>query len=458
MRIDMSLPGGASAADQRFRRVGRWWKTLRQVSARGGAAAVMLLVLTLGFLLGKGYWQLHHVFHGNQVSAASLKAHVDPDLLRGEGSGRINILLLGKGGPGHDGPDLTDTILVYSIDPVNHKAALLSVPRDLWVHSSFGNTKINAVYAKTMYRAQAGGASDAAANKAGVQAIEHKVSHLLDIPIHYYAMVDFTAFKQAINTVGGLTLNVPKQLYDPTMAWQNNGSPILAHKGRQHFNGYHALLYARSRETSSDFARTKRQRQVLTALEQKVFSLGTFTNPVKLTKLLDNFGNHAQTDLSIHDTLRLYDIVQQIPAGATKSLGLTDKGHDLMTTDYAGNQSVVRPKAGLFHYQPLQEFVRRALPDGYIVKEHAPITVLNGTDTPKAAHKVAKMLESYGYTVTHVGKAARHYQHTQVFDLAGSSKKYTAHYLRERFASKLKHQLPAGISQSNAKFVIIVGE
>jgi LCP family protein required for cell wall assembly len=459
IRINVALPGGESLVDQRFRRVGMWWRTFRKWSVRGSAAAVLLLVLTAGFLLGKAYWQMKHVFRGDGHQVAALSAHAKPSLLKGEGDGRINILLLGIGGPGHDGPDLTDTILLYSIDPVNHKAALLSVPRDLWVQNKKlgGQSKINAIYANTKYHDQDVGMSDQKAEADGIKAIEHKVSHVLDVPIHYYALVDFSAFKKAINTVGGITVNVPKTLYDPTMAWQNNWNPVLAKKGVDHFDGYHALLYARSRETSSDFARTKRQRQVITALEGKILSAGTLTNPIKISSLLSNFGNHMQTDMSIRAALRLRQIVAAIPKGATRSIGLTDKGHDVLTTGSQGNQSIVEPKAGLFQYTAIQKFVRGALPDGYIVKEHANIAVLNGTDSLGLASKTADTLKSYGYNVTRVGFAPDNQSHTVVYDLTGGQDGYTKNYMQKRFHTQVKTTLPPGVRDGGADFVIIVG-
>jgi anionic cell wall polymer biosynthesis LytR-Cps2A-Psr (LCP) family protein len=86
--------------------------------------------------------------------------------------------------------------------------------------------------------------------------------------------VDFAAFKQTVNSIGGVTFNVPETLYDPTIAWENHGNSYIAMKGMQTFNGDKALLYARSRETSSDFARGQRQRQLIVAIKDKHFHLG----------------------------------------------------------------------------------------------------------------------------------------------------------------------------------------
>ena len=108
--------------------VGRLKKTLR-------AFAVLSIALILGIasLFGYGYIKTRQIFKGDGEGAAGLQKNVDPARLNGEGDGRVNILLIGKGGPGHEAPDLTDTLLLASIDPSQNEAALVSVPRDLYV-------------------------------------------------------------------------------------------------------------------------------------------------------------------------------------------------------------------------------------------------------------------------------------------------------------------------------------
>jgi hypothetical protein len=104
----------------------------RRVIKRTALSLLGLMLIGGGFFALRLYMLERHVLRGGG-KAPALAENVDINKLKGEGDGRINILLLGNGGPGHEGPDLTDTIMLASIDPVNHNTALLSIPRDLWV-------------------------------------------------------------------------------------------------------------------------------------------------------------------------------------------------------------------------------------------------------------------------------------------------------------------------------------
>jgi LCP family protein required for cell wall assembly len=434
-----------------------WW------AKRTSLAMVVLLLVTAGTLFGKGYFKLHKVFKGSGATAVALKAHVDPSMLKGEGDGRINILLLGKGGPGHDGPDLTDTVLLASIDPVNGSMSLLSVPRDLWVTvPGGGSSKINAIYANAKYKVLAKNSHDAAgAEVAGITAAEQTVGQVLGVPVHYYTMVDFTAFKQAIDTVGGITIDVPSDLIDPTMAWENHWSSVLARKGVQNFNGTQALLYARSRHGSArgDFDRTERQRLIITALEQKILTAGTFTNPLKISQLLSAFGDHVSTDMSTNDAGRLATIMKNITGNKIISVGLADPPNNYVTTGFYAGQSIVQPVAGVGNYAAIQAYVRNVLRDGYLIKENASITVLNGTSNANAATAEAALLKSYGYNVGTVGDAGAHtYTTTTLVDLTNGADKYTKHYLEQRLDVASTTKLPTNMQPGQAQFVIIVGQ
>jgi len=400
--------------------------------------------------------------------AVALNKKVDPTLLKGEGDGRVNVLVLGKGGPGHTAPDLTDTLLVASIDPIAKETALLSIPRDLWVRSDNGQSKINAVYANAKYRVlnnytlkQQTDTIKQQAEDAGVQAIEKTITNTLGIPLHYYTMVDFEAFREAINAVGGVDVDVKTQLYDPSVAWENNNNPVIAAVGIQHMDGKKALLYARSRNGSArgDFDRTERQREVIVALKSKVLSAGTFANPLKLNGLIDAFGDHVSTDFSLNEMMRVYDIVKQIPSSKIQSLGLADPPNNYVTTDTINGQSVVRPRAGLFDYTEIQSYVRNTLRDSFLKSENAGIAILNGTETTGLATIKSTELKSYGYNVIQVGDAPTGtYTQTILVDLTKGVKKYTKNYLEKRLKVKAVTTLPdTAITPGTADFVIIIG-
>jgi len=431
-------------------------------------AAITLSLVGIGvvaiaiFLVTKGVIDLRKIFGGN---SGSIEASLSLDNLKVEGDGRINILLLGIGGQGHDGPDLTDTMLLVSIDPVNHTAGLLSIPRDMWINlSGFGDMKINAVYenGKWQYLGyESSSSQNHQAVYAGFNLDNKEVSNVLGIPIKYDVLLDFQAFQQIVDTLGGVTVNVPSELYDPTIAWQNNGNPVIALPGVQVMDGAKALLYVRSRETTSDFARTQRQRSVLLAIKSKALTLGTFSNPVKLSQLSDELGNNIVTNISLSNAAYLYSLVSRISNSNIQSIALADDppNPQLVTTDTVGDQSVVRPTLGFNNYSAIQYFVRNILKDSYLLKENASIMVLNGSDQPNLGNQEASVLKSYGYNVSSVGNApTNNYSSTQLVDLSGGKDPYTNHYLQLRLGVKSISQLPDNsIQPGNANFVIILG-
>lgn len=471
--IDMSLPEGEGFNRHHMTPViRRRMRRARTAAFRGALACMALVIVAGGLLFTQGFLNVHKVFKGSATSAASLQKNVNPNLLKGEGDGRINVLLTGIGGGNHPGADLTDTLILASIDPVNNTATLLSVPRDTWVTiPGKGSMKINAAYANAKYdymRKNKVAATDSQAINAGFLSIDQTLEKMLGVPVNYNLLINFQAFEQAINTVGGVTVDVPTDLYDPTMAWENERNAYLARAGVQAFDGKHALIYVRSRETSSDFARSQRQRAVMLALKQKAISLDVLANPSKLAGLMGAFGSNVQTDLSISDASRLYSIFKKISnnniqsislAGSTTTTSAAAADDGLVTTGTINGQSVVMPKAGLENYAAIQDFVRSHLKDGYIMKENAKVMVLNGSVEPLLGTKGGAKLRSYGYNVTSIGQApSTGYPSTVVVDFSKGKSKYTKHYLEQRFSTTAVKTLPdSTIRPGNADFVVILG-
>lgn len=446
-------------------RSGRPPLSRKQKILRGVGLFFFIILLIGGFLFAKGYINLNKALKGGG-GAAALDANVDPSKLKGEGDGRINILLLGRGGEGHDGPDLTDTIILASIDPVQHQAALVSIPRDLYVNvPGYGSMKINAAFANGKNASLAKAAkltpeTKKQAEDQGLQVLSDTVEKTLGVPVHYHTIVDFAGFEKAVNTVGGVDIDVKTGVKEQ-MRINGKNYMLDVSTGRQHFDGFRALAYSRSRHTSArgDFDRSERQRQMIVALKDKTISLGTLSNPAKISSLLDAFGGHVSTDFSVNDLNRLYAIGKEIQGNNITSVGLADPPNDYVTTGNINGQSVVIPRAGVGNYKEIQSYIRNTLKDSFLKNENAKIVVLNGTNVNGLASKKSEELKGYGYNVVKTDNApTKNYNNSVVIDLRGGQLKYTKNYLEKRFKSSAVSSLPdANIQAGDADFVIIIG-
>lgn len=440
-------------------------KAKRRKRLKIAGIILFILLAIFGFLVAKGYINLRKVLSGGG-GAAALQENVDPSKLRVEGDGRINILLLGRGGEGHEGADLTDTIILVSIDPLAKEAGLVSIPRDLYVKvPGEGSMKINSVYhtgkAKVLNKSRnPNNETKKQAENSGFDLVENSVEEVLGIPVHYHAMIDFKGFQQAIDTVGGIDVNVPKAVREQ-MRIDGRNYLLNVPAGQRHMQGFEALAYSRSRHTSArgDFDRSERQRLIIMALKDKVLSVGTFSNPAKLSSLLDQFGNHVQTNFSSQDLNKLYQIVKDIHGPSVRSIGLADPPNNFVTTSNLGGLSVVIPRAGVNNYKEINSYIRNTLKDSYMKRENASVIVLNGTGRANLGSTKADELKSYGYNVVKVDNApTRNYSKTVIVNLRGDEKKYTRNYLEKRFKILATNNLPdASIQAKTADFVIILG-
>jgi LCP family protein required for cell wall assembly len=333
----------------------------------------------------------------------------------------------------------------------------------LWVKiPGDGYQKINAAYAYG--KEQSSAKTDSGQEADGIDELDKTLVPVIDgIHINYHVLLDFSAFKQMVDALGGVTVNVPETLYDPTIAWENHNNPVIATKGVQVFNGQQALLYSRSRETSSDFARGERQRLLIAAIKDKAFSAGTFANPIKVSSLLDSFGQNVYTDFSSSDIKCLYHQVSTIPSSSIASLDMVTPPHNILTTGNINGLSVVEPRAGLFDYSEIHTFLHGSLPDGLITKENAPVAIYNATGAAGLATAEANTLKALGYKVTVVDSAPNTTDPNTsvVVDLSKGTAKYTRHYLESRFGVTATGKVPSdfGITPPmGTKFVIILGE
>jgi len=244
--------------------------------------------------------------------------------------GRVNILLLGIGGGAHDGPNLTDSIIIASYDLKSKNVTMFSIPRDLWLDNI--HEKVNAAYQIGLSNGQ------------GLSFTEDKIDDILGIPIHYAVVIDFSGFAKAVDLVGGVDVNVPDTFDDYEYPIDGKENDLCGHalselpdlvnvstisatqafpcryehlhfdEGKQHMDGETALKFVRSRHGTgvegSDFARSRRQQLVIQSFREKLLSAQTVFNPKKIASLIDAFGKSINTDIPSDQFLELYGLVK----------------------------------------------------------------------------------------------------------------------------------------------------
>lgn len=186
------------------------------------------------------------------------------------GRDRLNILLLGID-TRDDDPETfnTDTVIVLSLDPVGRSAAMLSIPRDTLVDiPGIGKDKVNAAFAYAKDTAR------------GPELARRTVEGFLGIPIHTYAVIDFGAFRETVEAVGGVLVDVRRPLRDESYPTADAGVRRIEFRpGPQVMDGEQALAYARSRHESNDFGRARRQQAVIFAVRGRLGQAGIFRLP-----------------------------------------------------------------------------------------------------------------------------------------------------------------------------------
>lgn len=330
------------------------------------------ITLAVVVLVGGGWVGYKFVRNETKLFGGNIFGLLHSTKLKGEDQGRVNILLAGNSAddPGHNGANLTDSIMIVSIDTQNNTAFLLSVPRDLWVKvPGYGYSKINAVYED----GQSENFSQSGYTNGGMGLLEQVISQDFGITMDYSALINYGAFKDAVNAVGGITVNIqscsPYGLYDPDIDYATGGILVKLSNGVHTLNGEQALDLARARGDAygsygfcqSDFTREQNQRLMLLAIKSKATSLGVLSNPVKLGDLFDSLGNNVQTDLTASDARRLYDIGKNISNSNIASDSLNSANGKSLLQSYTSNdgESALIPATGLNDYSAIQAYVQQ---------------------------------------------------------------------------------------------------
>lgn len=410
---------------------------------------VLFLIIAATFVATRVFSLSSVIVSNSNDKPVELDKKLDINAIGTEADSRINILLLGVGDSKHAGADLSDSIMVASIDPHTKDVAMLGLPRDLYVNiPGFGYDKINAAHSL----GQKNGKDE------GPALSKKTVSETLGISIHYFVRTDFSGLKKAVDTLGGVELNVPSPLVDNEYPCETNESRVCGvnlKAGTYTMNGSLALQFARCRKGScgNDFGRARRQQELLIAMRTKALSLPTLFNPAKINDLVSIVKDHVKTDISVDEMKKLYDLLHDIDPGTISTAVLDHNQNSLVTTANLGGLSVVIPTAGQAKYDDIRLYVRKLFFDGYIKRENIPVIVNNVSGRTELGAKVTQLLKSYNYNVTESLNLPASSQPSVIINNSHGQAPYTLKYLEKRF--KLKATLQE--SPNNQSITLVIG-
>ncbi len=248
-----------------------------------------------------------------------------------DGKERINILLMGidqrvgDNEPAHR----TDTMMVVTIDPVTMEAGILSIPRDIWVPiPGFQDPNYRINTANFL-----GDANDYPGG--GVSLARKTVESFLGVQIHYAARINFTAFESFVDRIGGVTVDVPEDIYDAEYPTEDYRTEVFQlAKGTQTMDGETALKYARTRHSSGgDFDRARRQQQVILAVKEKLKNPQVLASLVAAApELLVDLSTSIKTDMTLDQMQQLAVLGTRIEREKIKSEVLDQRFTEFATT------------------------------------------------------------------------------------------------------------------------------
>ncbi len=445
---------------------------------------LVLLVALLAFGGYIAYRAIHasgNIFQGNILDVLTQKQVP----LQQDDNGRTNILILGtsQDDPGHDAGNLTDSMMILSVDQNNKNAYMISVPRDLYVQygeacDSGYRGKIN-VY----YSCVGGDGTSVDGDRAALTKTAGFVGDIFGLNIQYGVNVNYTVFRDIVNAVGGsITVTIESRdaagQMDSNFDWKcgattkarlancpPHGHYIDYPNGPVTLDAEHALYLAQARGDAyptygfeqSNFDREKNQQKIITAIRDKAQSVGVLTNLGKVSSILDSLGNNLRTTFQADEVKTLVSLAENIKDADIHSISLVDGDTAVMTTGNVDGQSVVRPIAGTYDYTDLQAIIAKKLSSDPVVREGASIVVLNGSGVPGVAQTKATALKALGYTVTDVGDAdTTNYTGITIYQV-GTGMPETKTALEKLYGVTVLTTKPPVSPAAGTNFVIIVG-
>jgi anionic cell wall polymer biosynthesis LytR-Cps2A-Psr (LCP) family protein len=445
-------------------------------------AAILIVVAVLAV----GGWLAYKTLSaGGNVFKGSLLGLVQNKPLKQDENGRSNILVLGtsEDDPGHQGANLTDSIMILSIDQKNKNAYMISIPRDLEV--KYGEACLSGYQGKinVYFSCVGGGTNDTNATREALTKTANFVGGVVGLDIQYGINVNYTVMRELVSAVGGITVNIesrdPRGQMDANFDWKcgvgdwkvSNAERLRRCPPAGHFIDYpngpanldaeHALYLAQARGDAanygfeqSNFDREKNQQKIVKAIREKALSVGVLTNIGKVSGVIDAFGNNLRTTFEADEVQTLISLAKDIKDQDIKSISLID--------DDGNNPAVMngnaQPVAGMYQFEGIQALIKRKLSSNPVTREEANIVVLNGSGVAGVAKTEADKLESQGFIISNMDNAPEGtYADVEVYQI-GTDKPATKAKLESLFGVKAKTTPPPVAAEAGTNFVVVFGK
>jgi len=422
------------------------------------AVLAAALVVVVGIFAFKVAIFLHSTLNvGNPIAAL----HPPPGSVawKIENGQTVRLLLLGYGGAENDAPYLTDTMMIVEIDPATNTAVEASIPRDTYAtYTLKGQTivnKVNTAFSNAMYELPSSNP-----NRGGEEAMK-EVNQMTGVNFDGYVGVDFVAFRDIVNALGGITVCLSSPLDDNQYPNYSDGyvkGGIHFKAGCQQVNGEQALEIARSRHATeasqaSDFARGQRQQMIIEAIKKKAVSVNAIASA---PGLMDTVSKDMTTDLTLTDLKAIYDWSQHVDATKSVRTVSIDTSNFL---DVCGNYYLCpNTETGYTfsqNFTELRHYFSSILVPPALQDAKVPVQVLNGSVSLDAmGNQVTSGLQMEGFA-TAAPMRINPVQTSTVYNNGGSKAAATAQWMGSYFGAKVVSGPPPGISGTQAGAVVV---
>ncbi len=391
-----------------------------------------------------------------QMAAPMQAPDAGPNAQAWDGAGRVNVLIMGLDYRDWESGETprTDTMILFTLDPVHNTAGMISIPRDMWVNiPGFNYAKINtAYYLGEIYKMPGGGPAMA------VKAVEQ----FLGVPINYYAQIDFYSFIKFIDSLGGLDINIPEKItVDPL----GPGNTITLLPGVQTLDGATTLAFARNRHIEGDdFGRASNQQLVIMEIRRQILDFNMLPTLIsKSPQLYQDLSGGVRTNMSMTEVIQLALAAAKVPenqikkgvigppdqVGLAKSpdglsilIPVPDRIRLLRDKIFAGGAAIAPSQVG----DDLSQLVK---------DEQARVVIQNGTQTPGLATRTSEFFRSQGMNVVQETNADRIYNTTSLVIVNG--KPYTIKYLADLMGIKESSIVNQYTPDAGMDVVVILG-